>query len=110
MSNPTTLKNYKPPVPQFDENEMYGETGGIEGVHYIQGKNYFNRRKEFVREIGDGQALRGYTDAERDNRRKQMAKNTKFFSKPVAPAQVPEKIIKAGEGNARARAAEVYAG
>lgn len=103
MAAPLSLKK-----PQFDENEFYGETGGIEGVHYIQGRNYFNTRKDFVREAPQNEWLRSFTPVERMNKRKQDAKNTKFYSKPLAIAQIPESVLRAERENAQARAVEAY--
>jgi len=113
MANPNgNVQNFQPKKPPvFDPNERYGEVGGIEGVGYIQGKNYFSPNKQFRREAPEDQWMRAFTAEEKLNLRKQVAKNVKFFGtkKNVAPAKIPESVIKAEQENAQARAAEVYA-
>ncbi len=98
-----------PFVPDFDKDAMYAEVGGVEGVYYLQGRNYFARGGQYVREAPQAQWMAPETPEQRRNRQMQTIKNKKFFHKPVAPAVVPESIINAERENAQARAAEIHA-
>ena|ERR1700690_4457222 len=96
------------PIPEFDWNAHYAEIGGIDGVKFLQGKNFFGAGGHFRSEAPENMWQHPETDAEKKNRIKQSAANKKFYgSHPVRnEGAVPQKVIDADRENRQAFAAE----
>lgn len=97
-----------PEIPALDKSAHYAEVGGVEGVRYLQGRNYFANGGSFVREAPKEQWQPEETDEQRRNRAKKAARDAKFFAKRGAPV-LPQKLLEAELENAKARAAEALA-
>ena len=99
-------------MPEFDWNAHYAEVGGIDGVKYIQGKNFFGSGGHFRSEAPQHMWLAEETDKQRQNRLKQATANKKFFgTHPVRnDGAVPQKVIDADRENRQALIAETRAG
>jgi hypothetical protein len=108
MAETLGLKKAQQPPMDFDAH--YGEVHGRDdGVRYVQGKNFFGHKGQFIGEAPEAQWLAPLTREQEDNRREQMLKNRKFFaaSKPrINDTGMPQAVINAERENARARAAE----
>jgi hypothetical protein len=105
------VEEQMPEVPEFDRSAHFAEIGGMEGIQYLQGRNFFSAGGHFVREAPKHQWQPEETAEQKRNRIKQKAKDAKFFAKRViAPAQVPQSIIEAELENGKARYAERLAG
>ena len=101
------------PTPVFDKSAHFAEVGGIEGVVYLQGKNFFSAHGVFRREAPEHMWLNPETDDQRKNRLKQVTANKKFFG-THQPAKndgiMPQKVIDADRENRQALVAETRAG
>ena len=96
-----------PEAPKLDRSAHYAEIGGMEGIQYLQGRNFFSAGGHFVRIAPKHQWQPEETEEQKRNRIRQKAKDAKFFAKrTIAPAQVPQSLIEAEMENARARSAE----
>lgn len=95
-------------APQWDPKATYLGIGGMVGVAFMQGDNYFNCRKEFVKEVPPKQRLK----MPQPPKVAQAAGHRgprgaiPFGSAPV----VPQTVASAQKENAQALAAEENAG
>lgn len=91
-------------APQWDAAKPYLGMGGMVGVAFMQGDNYFNCRKEFVKEV---------PVADRREMPKPKKQSEVFHRGPrgfgSAPV-VPQTVLDAQKENARVLAAESQAG
>lgn len=102
-------KNDPELLPQFDPEAHYGEVYGEQGVNFVQGRNYFGHRKQFVREAPEAAWLTPLSAEQERERQKKLRENKKFFGAAKAQRNdggVPESVVKAERENAQARAAE----
>jgi hypothetical protein len=99
-------------TPEFDWNAHYAEIGGIDGVKYLQGKNFFGAGGHFRSQAPENMWQHPETDKERQNRIKQATANKKFFGthQPKIEGIVPQKVIDADRENRQALAAEARSG
>lgn len=95
----------------FDPDAPTNEIGGMEGVKYLQGKNFFNPAKLFVRQAPKEMWMAPLTPAQEVARKRQILQNKKFLAGVAKPqtAAMPQAILNAERENARARAAETQA-
>lgn len=100
------------PVPVFDRRGHFAEIGGIHGVKYVQGDNFFNSLGVFVKKADEAHALAPLTREQEIDRlmrmRDQAARSTVIGDK--RNGQVPQHILDAERENARAAGAEALDG
>ncbi len=96
-----------PPPPEFDWNAHYAEVGGIDGVKYLQGKNFFGAGGHFRSQAPEHMWQNPETEDQRKNRIRQATANKKFFGTHQPPGAVPQKVIDADRENRQALAAEM---
>lgn len=96
------------PDPVFDHAAHYGEVGGIQGVKYVQGDNFFKPNYDFHSVAPAEARLKPLTKEQEADRQKRMSATRKMLGKKLAQSAeaVPQKIIDAERENARAKAAE----
>lgn len=92
-------------APQWDPKATYLNLRGIVGVEFAQGINYFNCRKEFVREIPLKERLKMPDPPKAPEVQHRGVRVTHMGTAPV----VPEVVANAQKENARALAAESMA-
>lgn len=100
------------PIPAFDPRGHFAEIGGIHGVKYVQGDNFFDSIRRFVRPADEAHRLAPLTREQELDRlmrmREQAARSTVIGDK--RGGQVPQHIIDAERENARAAGAETLSG
>ena len=99
-------------LPEFDPEAHYGEVGGVLGVKYVQGDNFFKPNGDFHSVAPPESRLKPLTKEQESDRLRRLSKTKKLFGNKLAQAAhnaVPESVIKAERENARARAAESLA-
>lgn len=117
MAAQLTLKKPAPPAPaddelelppEFDRSAHYGEVGGVPGVRYVQGDNYFKPNGDFHSKAPPEARMKPLTKEQEADRQKRMSATRKMLGKKLAQAAdaLPQKIIDAERENARAKAAE----
>ena len=96
-------------LPTFDHDAHFGEVFGVEGVRYVQGRNYFGHKHQFVREAPRDAWLAPLTEEQERARQKQMRDNRKFFGNAKThrnEGAIPQAVLDAERENSQARAAE----
>ena len=96
-------------VPMIDESVPYAIVGGVPGVQYVQGRNFYDRGKRFVREapmaqwyISDAVVKKVSAMDRADEARRELARKGLFEGLPT----LPQSEINRLRENARAAAAE----
>ena len=94
---------------ELDWAAHYGEVGGVDGVKFVQGKNFFNAVGKFVREAPKECWLAPLTAEQESDRRARMRKNGQVIGKRPPEAEMPKHLVDAMRENALAQAAEAGA-
>lgn len=98
-----------PDEPVFNRSAHYGEVGGVPGVKYVQGENFFKANFDFHSVAPPEARLKPLTREQEADRQKRLAKDRKLWGNKLAQSTnspLPEKILNAERENTRARAAE----
>ena len=96
--------------PEFDPRAHYGEVGGVQGVKYVQGDNYFKPNGDFHSVAPPEARMKPLTKEQEADRQRRLNKDRKLFGTKLAQAMhdrnLPQNIVEAEKENARARAVE----
>lgn len=111
-----SLKKESPPqsaetedfeIPQFDPDAHHGEVMGVDGVRWVQGRNYFDNLQRFVKQAPKEAWMAPLTADQEIDRRQRVAHNRRVaLGRRTAEAPLPEHVIRSRQENARAEAAE----